>query len=61
VRNDTEEQAGDRDSRTVIDSAGLINHEALSRVREIARALRHEDEAGNQKNERDNGQELAHT
>jgi hypothetical protein len=55
ARNDTEEQAGDRDRRTVIDPAGLINHEALSRVREITRALRHEDEAGDQNNDRDNG------
>src|SRR3974390_799631 len=54
-------QAGDRDSGTVIDPAGLIDHEALGRVREIARALRHEDEAGDQKNDRDNGQKLAHT
>jgi len=61
MRDDTEEQAGDRDSCTVIDPAGLIDHEALSRVREIARALPHEDEAGDQKNDRDNGQELAHT
>jgi hypothetical protein len=61
ARNDTEEQAGNRDSGTIIDPAGLIDHEALSRVREIARALRREDEAGDQKNDRDNGQELAHT
>jgi uncharacterized protein (TIGR02246 family) len=34
---------------------------ALSRMREIARTLPHEDEAGDQKNDRDNRQELAHT
>jgi hypothetical protein len=60
VRNDTEEQAGDRDNGAVIDPAGLINHEALSRIREIARALPHEDESGDQKNDRDDGQNLAH-
>jgi len=61
ARNDTKEQAGDRDSGTVIDPARLIDHEALSRVREIARALPHENEAGHQKNDRHDNQELAHT
>jgi hypothetical protein len=35
ARNDTEEQAGDRDTGTVIDQAGPIDHETLCRVREI--------------------------
>ncbi len=42
VRHNAEDQASDRDSGTVIDPAGLIDHEALSRVREITRALRYE-------------------
>jgi len=61
ARKDRKEQAGDRDSGTVIDPARLIDHEALSRVREIARALPHENEAGHQKNDRHDNQELAHT
>jgi hypothetical protein len=61
ARNDTEEQAGDRDNGAVIDPADLIDHEALSRIWEIARTLPHEDQAADQKNDRDDGQNLAHS
>ena len=36
ARKESKEQAGDRDSGTVIDPARLADHEALGRAREIA-------------------------
>ena len=47
-RNDENDEAGDRNGGAVIDPAGLADHEALGRIGKIARALPHEDEAGEQ-------------